>query len=114
MDGRVQVPVAGHIKETHGVDYVDVITAPGVNRLLSDGNDGAIDSIKKCVEISVQAHGSKLIAIVGHHDCAGNPTDESTQLRHIQAATEVARSWELDAQVVGLWVDEDWEVSEVR
>ncbi|MFN3551344.1 MAG: carbonic anhydrase [Endomicrobiia bacterium] len=30
-----------------------------------------LESIKRCVEISINHHGSRLVAIAGHYDCAG-------------------------------------------
>ena len=31
MDGRIQIPLAKWIKENHSIDFVDVITEPGVD-----------------------------------------------------------------------------------
>ena len=74
MDGRVQMPVIEYMKSKYGIDYVDMITEPGPNKILSENKDkNSIDSIKRRVKISVEAHKSRLIAVVGHHDCAGNP-----------------------------------------
>ena len=39
MDGRIQIPVIEYIKSNYGVDYVDVITEPGPNKILSDNTD---------------------------------------------------------------------------
>ena len=53
----------------YGVDYVDMVTEPGLNKILSENRDRTIvESIKKRVEISVMKHNSKLIALVGHHE----------------------------------------------
>jgi len=112
MDGRVQIPVIEHIKNNYGVVYVDMITAPGVNKLLAECEHIAIEAIKKCVEISVNVHGSKLIAIVGHYGCAGNPTDKETQLKHILAAIKMVGSWGFNVKIIGLWVNENWRVCE--
>jgi carbonic anhydrase len=114
MDGRVQIPVIEYIKNNYGVNYVDMITAPGVNKLLSEGEHIIMELIKKSVGISVNFHGSKLIAIVGHYDCAGNPTDKETQLKHILTGIKMVISWGFNVKVIGLWVNEDWEVCEVE
>jgi carbonic anhydrase len=77
MDGRVQGPVTEWIKKRYSVDFVDVITEPGPNNILARNLEkSSVESIKKRVEISVRKHGSKLVAIVGHHDCAGNPAEK--------------------------------------
>ena len=115
MSGRVQLPVMTYIKNTQGVDYVDMITAPGVNKLLAEGIYlTTTELIKKSAEISVDGHGSRLIAIVGHHDCSGNPADKEVQRKQTLAAVRIVNSWALNTRVVGLWVDENWKVSEVN
>ena len=115
MDGRVQLPVTAFLKRKYGVDYVDMITEPGPNGILAANKDQSIiDSIKKRVGISTTKHGSKYIAIAGHHDCAGNPVDKDTHLAHIRSAIKTVKSWEVKAEVIGLWVDDKWKVSEVR
>ena len=114
VDGRVQLSVINHLRETYKVDYVDTITAPGANKLLADGLYlTIIEFLKRSVDISVNRHGSRLIAIVGHHDCAGNPADSQTQQQHIRKAMKTLNAWGLKVSVIGLWVNEQGEVSEV-
>lgn len=115
MDGRVQIPVIEHLKKEYKVDYVDMITETGPNKILAEGKDSSIiESIKRKVEISVYKHASKLIAIVGHYDCAGNPANKESQIEHIVAAIKIVKSWNLNVQVIGLWVDEHWTVHKVE
>lgn len=112
MDGRVQIPVVKYIKSKYAVDYVDMITEPGPNKILSENADRTlIESIKKRVTISAEVHNSKLIAIVGHYDCGGNPVDKETQLNHILASVKTVKSWGFETYVIGLWVDENWRVA---
>lgn len=114
MDGRVQLPVIGYLKEKHGVDYVDVITEPGPIKALSERSDQAVlESIRRRLEISVLKHRSRHVVVVGHHDCAGNPVGKDVQLRQIAQAVETVRSWGFGCEVRGLWVDENWNVHEV-
>jgi carbonic anhydrase len=115
MDGRVQHPVAEFLKKKYGVDYADMITEPGPDGILAANKDkAAIESIQRRVAISTGKHGSKHIAIVGHHDCAGNPVDKETHLAHIRSAIKTVKSWGVKAEVIGLWVDDKWKVSEVK
>jgi hypothetical protein len=115
MDGRVQMPVFIYLTDTYGVDYVDMITEPGPIRILAQNEEKTIiESIKKRVEISMFKHSSKLIALVAHHDCAGNPVGKDTQIEQMSTAIELVRAWQTEAQVIGLWVDKDWEVIEVE
>ncbi|NGX48718.1 MAG: hypothetical protein K940chlam5_00308 [Candidatus Anoxychlamydiales bacterium] len=114
MDGRVQLPVIHWLKKEAQVDYVDMITEPGPNKVLSENKDRiVIESIKKRVEISTKRRILKLIAIVGHFDCLGNPAKKDTQLKEIRSAIEVVKSWNLDAKIIGLWVDENFKVNQI-
>ena len=110
MDGRTQQPVSDWMKATFGVDYVDTITEPGADRALSSGTDEEIESVKRRVLISVQHHGSQHIAIVSHYDCAGNPAPDEIKLAMNKKAVEVVRSWSLPVRIVGLWLNDKWEV----
>ncbi len=114
MDGRVQLPVIEYMKNRHGVDYVDMVTEPSPNKILAENGDRTtIESIKRRAKASVERHNSKQIAIVGHHDCAGNPTDKKTQIKQILSAIKTVKSGGLNVQITGLWVDENWKVCEV-
>ena len=115
VDGRVQLPVTTYIKHAQGVDYVDMITAPGVNKLIAEGIYlTTTELLKKSAEISVEKHGSRFVAIAGHHDCTANPSDKDTNLKQLLAAVRIVDSWALNARVIGLWIDEQWKVSEVK
>ncbi|MFC1896165.1 carbonic anhydrase [Thermodesulfobacteriota bacterium] len=115
MDGRVQIPVIQYLKDHFGADYVDVISEPGPNRILADGSDtAAVESIERRVRISEEHHQSVGIAVVGHHDCAGNPSPEVEQRHHALAAARRIRSRFRHLPVIALWVNESWEVSEVQ
>lgn len=97
MDGRVQMPVNEWLKKKYKVDYVDMITEQGPNKILAEVKDGpALESIKRRVEISVNKHGSKLIAIVGHYDCADNSVERDLQLKQILSAIKTVESWNFE------------------
>lgn len=114
MDGRTQIPVIDYIRKKYKVDYVDMITEPGPIRVLAENTDKpTIESIKRRVGISTEKHGSVHIVIVGHHDCAGNPVEKATQLKQILESIWTVRSWNLRAETLGLWIDEEWVVHEV-
>jgi hypothetical protein len=114
MDGRVQIPVIAYLKERFKVDYVDVVSEPGPNKILADGNNQQLlESIWTRVEISLTKHDSRGIAVIGHYDCAGNPVAESAQHDHTAAAVRRIRARFGSVPVIGLWVDHNWEVSEI-
>ena len=108
MDGRIQIPLSNWIKKNYSVDYVDTITEPGVDKKIAAGLD--LDSIKTKVDISVNAHKSKLIVVSGHYDCAANPVSDEEHIALIKKGVEALSSWNLDVKLVGVWVDKDWNV----
>jgi hypothetical protein len=111
MDGRTQIPVIEYMKKTCGVDYVDTVTEPGPDGILGDKtNMTLIESIRKRVEISVQKHGSKNVAVIAHHDCAGNPVEPKVHLEQVERAVELVRSWGHGCRVFALWLDQHFEV----
>lgn len=114
MDGRVQLPVINYLIEKFGVEYVDSVTEPGPNRILAEEGDGALGkSIMDRIRISVEKHGSVGIAVIGHFDCAGNPTPEGAQTAHTEAAVEFLKQKFPGLPVIGMWVGEDLSVSEL-
>lgn len=115
MDGRVQIPVIDWLKKQYNIDYVDMITHPGPEQLLAEGKDQTtIGLLRKQLEISITCHKSNLVAVAGHHDCAGNPTDKHNKREQILTAIKTIKSWNSDAKVIGLWIDENWDVNEVK
>lgn len=113
MDGRVQDAVKNYMKENYSVDYVDMVTEPGPNKILAENIDKAIiENIKKRVKVSVHHHGSKVVAIVGHFGCAGNPTEKEEQIKHLKKAKETVKSFGFPVEIILLWVDGDWKTVE--
>ena len=106
IDGRAQIPVIKWMKENFGVDYVDLITEPGMDKVLSQGQWSEADRLRDKVIISINAHNSNVVAVVGHFDCAANPASDRKHFHDIVESTYVVESWGLPVQVVGLWVDE--------
>jgi len=113
MDGRCQEPVTNWLKATFGVDFVDAITEPGADKALTEGSSTQVESVRSRVLVSVNGHGSKHVAIVGHHDCAGNPVSKEKHLEMTRQAVQNVIAWKLPVRVVGLWVDENWQVEVV-
>ena len=113
IDGRVQRPVAGYIQKNFSVNCVDMITEPGPNKILSEGKDiNTIECIKKKLGISVGKHGSRIIAVVAHYDCAGNPENEDMQKEHLRKAVNVIISWGFPVKkIIALWLDENFKPS---
>jgi hypothetical protein len=114
MDGRIQLPVIQFLKKRFQVKYVDVITEPGPNLILAvKSPEHLVDSIFHRLQISVDCHHSVGIAIVGHSDCAGNPKKKEKQIEQIRDAIVTIRNRYNEIEIIGLWVDENWEVKEL-
>ena len=114
MDGRVQLPVINYLSKRFGVEYVDNITEPGPDAILAKQTDtAAIASIMRRVDISVHGHRSKTIAIVGHCDCGGNPANKDEHFSQVRTAIEFLQNRYKNIEIIGLWLDEQWQVSEI-
>ena len=114
MDGRVQLPVIEYLQKRFNVQYVDSITEPGPNLILAkQAKSELVESILDRVRLSVEDHRSKGIAVVGHYDCAGNPTSKEEQITHISDAIKLVRQYYPDIEIIGLWVDENWGITEI-
>ncbi len=112
MDGRIQEPVIRFLKARYQVKYVDVITEPGPCRILAENRDKElVKSIVERINISVMKHKSQLIAVSGHHDCAGNPCDADTQKNQIKKSIDFCRDLYPNIDMIGLWIDNNWEVT---
>jgi hypothetical protein len=114
MDGRVQNPIQNYLKEKYSVKYIDSITEPGPCKILAEDKDkSVIDSIHSRIRISLEKHQSSLIAISGHHDCAGNPNTNEEQKQQVLQSMKFLKELYPRTEVVGLWVDGDWEVNAI-
>ena len=114
MDGRIQLPVINYLQKRFGAEYVDTITEAGPNKIFADGEKVyKIESMLKRLHISIDHHKSVGIAVVGHHDCARNPTGREEQVHHLKLAVEKIKPYSNNLEVIALWVDENWEVEEV-
>ena len=111
IDGRAQLPIIDYIMRNHGVDFVDMITAPGADGLLADNKDAArLKAIRDDIAVSVEQHGSMIVAVCGHYDCAGNPVDEDQHKADIRKAVDQLKWSNSNLEIIGLWIDRTWTV----
>jgi len=47
IDGRLQLPVIEWIQENYDIDYVDMVTEPGMIEKISKSKDAPLDDIVK-------------------------------------------------------------------
>jgi len=114
MDGRVQEQVLEFMKRRFETDFVDSITEPGPNGILSRQSPApTVASILSRLDISVGQHHSAGIAVVGHYDCAGNPGDRAKQDADTERAVRFLRTQYPELSVIGLWLGDAWTVEEI-
>lgn len=115
IDGRIQEPVIDFMKEKYDIDGVDMVTFPGVDGIISSSeNSDEIALLRNAVSISIEKHHSRIIAVVGHFDCAGNPGNREHHYTHVRSAVHEVTSWNFPAQVFGLYVNEKQQIEEVK
>jgi hypothetical protein len=115
IDGRTQEPVIDFMKQKYNIDGVDMVTLPGVDGVISNReNSDEIALIRNAVSISIEKHRSRIIAVVGHFDCAGNPGNREHHYADVQKAVNEVSSWNFHAQVVGLYVNDKKQIEEVK
>lgn len=113
IDGRTENPLQNWIKKNYTVDYIDTVTEPGPDKVVSENQKEKVEAIKSKVKISIDAHKSNLIFIAGHHDCAGNPSPKEVHISQIKKSVDIIKSWSLGVSVIGLWVNEKWSVEPI-
>ena len=106
MDGRVQGPIADWVKINFGVRYVDTVTEAGPDGILARGPAHLIEHIRQRVLVSTGPHDSKVVVVAGHSGCAGNAVADDQHRADVRAAMRTLATWELPAQIVGLFVNE--------
>lgn len=114
IDGRTHEPVINFLKKNFKISCVDLITEPGIDKTLSENRSNqTICSIKKRAQISVEKHQSKIIAVVGHYDCAGNPGTAKNHFSQVKKAVVNVHSWGWKTTVVGLWINKNFEAKQI-
>ncbi|MBU0467744.1 MAG: hypothetical protein KKD07_05405 [Candidatus Omnitrophica bacterium] len=109
IDGRVQLPVINWIMGHHKVDYVDMITEPGMDGLLADNNN-PIEEINRKIRISIKNNNANMIFVVGHHDCRANPVKELVHKDQILMAVKRLKPVFSEMPIKGIWVNSEWKI----
>lgn len=104
MDGRIQRKVFDYLQTTFGVRNVDTITTAGTVRHLAETTEQTTTLLAN-LGVSLTGHGSTQVAVVAHHDCAGNPVSDKVQKEQIGTAVARLRESYPEAEFIGLWLD---------
>jgi len=108
IDGRVQLPVLHWIRKQYQIDFVDVITAAGIDKVLASQDN--IDEIIRSINISININKSSRIFVVGHYDCRGNLVDKKTHQEHVAKSVKRLKAYWPKLEIIGLWVNSHWQV----
>lgn len=119
MDGSVQGAVRKFMKRKYGLTHVDKITAKGPVRKLSQKVDREdlrhlywMLEVTDMLKTSIENHGSRIVAIAAHHQCAGNPTTRKRQIKQLRRARrtveKIIRSFRLnfEVKIILLWIND--------
>ena len=106
IDGRVQQPITDWVKLRFNVRHVDLITEPGPDKVLAEGNTEVISEIVRKALFSIKHHHSPIVVLAGHDTCAANPATQDEHLRQIVEGVRVLTSYNLPVRIVGLWLNE--------
>jgi len=114
IDGRTHLPVINWMCATLQLQFVDLITEPGVDRLVAREPERASQLLLPRARLSIERHGSPVLALVAHHDCLANPGSEQDHRDQLVAGVGVLRGWNLGVKIIALWVRSDWQVDVVQ
>lgn len=99
VDGRIHQSVVDWTRQRFGVDYVDMVTAPGPDRVLAQDFVGRL-RLAADVAVSRRAHGSHQLVVASHADCAGSPLSDDEHEQMVQEGI----SW-LATQLPGMTIE---------
>ncbi len=112
MDGRIQRKVNDYLQTVFGARNIDTITTAGTVKHLATETDQT-STLLANLRISTEGHGSTQIAVVAHHDCAGNPVPDDVQRGQIAESVAYLSNQHPTAEVIGLFLDKNWVVEKV-
>jgi hypothetical protein len=91
IDGRIHPTLTRFVLERHHVDAVDLITEPGVDGALAEGDEQVLADLLRRLAPSRQAHAARVVVVAGHEDCAAMPGGLDDHRRAIRAAVKRLR-----------------------
>jgi len=114
IDGRVHLPIINWLMREYSVDYVDIISELGMDGIFVS-YPAMVQHIKTKASLSVGKHGSDIIFVSAHHDCAGNPVSKEEHLEMLKKCVVDIRGWKLPVKyIISAWIDEKFRVNVVN
>ncbi|MFD1322718.1 carbonic anhydrase [Micromonospora sonneratiae] len=91
IDGRIQQPLTEWARKHLDVEYLDTITEPGPEAVLTTADERWLEGVLEKVEVSQRAHESGTLVVAAHSDCAGNPVSDDEHRQQLrQGLTRLA------------------------
>jgi len=91
-----------------------MVTESGPVRPLADAVDSeAKRSTLRRVGLSIDAHNSRVVSVVAHEGCVGNPVGREQQLEQLAESARFVAERFPDVLTIGLWVGEQGHITEV-
>jgi hypothetical protein len=114
MDGRILEPIIHYLKTNFDIDYVDMITESGPEKIIAEDSEKyKINSIKQRLDISINKHGSKIILMAGHAGCTTNPVEKETHIAQVLQSSAALKNWFPQVQIIPVWIGDDWVVEPI-
>jgi len=104
MDGRIQHSVVDWARSQFGVDYVDMVTVPGPDRVLAHDLLGRL-RLATDVALSRRAHGSHQLVVASHTDCSGNSVSDDEHEQMVREGISWLATLLPEMTIVGIHVD---------
>lgn len=113
MDGRIQLPIIQFLQQRFNVEFVDSITEPGPVHIFAKTTDlMVLNSIITRIDISINRHGSKGLAVCAHPDCCGNPIDDDLQKAQLERSVIFLKETYPNTDVIGVWIEKNQQPTE--
>ena len=92
IDGRALLPVIQYLTRRFHVEFVDIVSDTGPVGILAHHPDSdRAGSVYRRINVSIDAHKSRGLAITAHHDCGGNRKPSEAQIEDLRkSAAQVA------------------------
>jgi len=107
FDGKIQSTVLDHVRTEFAAPHIDLITRPGALKHLSGRPGPTTEAILNEVSFSIERHSSNQIAVVGHHNCAGNPETDTGQRKQLVEAKRLLTAEFPAAKVLAIFLNKD-------
>lgn len=90
------------VREILEVDLVDLLSSPGMDGILSNGESPSKEVIKGWFQKLVELHQPVAVAVVGHCNCGGNPVSDEQHEVDVRGSVETVKSWVFEISIIGI------------